>query len=139
MTANPLIDNYFGIDYYNDEDEGDDWTINWAEADCGYGIMQITYGMCLAGKQKPPPSAVGAGARGGGGGVGTGGTGAAASRSLPADRGSSQRCRRGDQHIPRRADLRHPGRTVHRRGPGGARGAPRVPFPGQTGRPCRKL
>lgn len=52
VTANPLIGNYFGIEYYND-DEGDDWTIDWAGADCGYGIMQITDGMRLAGKQKP--------------------------------------------------------------------------------------
>nr|AAT09807.1 NocE [Nocardia uniformis subsp. tsuyamanensis] len=52
VTANPLIGNYFGIDYYND-DSGDDWTINWADADCGYGITQLTDGMRLAGKTKP--------------------------------------------------------------------------------------
>ncbi|MFC4114350.1 hypothetical protein [Nonomuraea zeae] len=57
VTANPLIGNYFGIDYYND-DEGDDWSINWAEADCGYGIMQITDGMRLAGKEKPGETAL---------------------------------------------------------------------------------
>lgn len=44
VTANPLIGNYFGIDYYND-DESDDWSINWAEADCGYGVTQVTDGM----------------------------------------------------------------------------------------------
>ncbi|WP_219463314.1 golvesin C-terminal-like domain-containing protein [Nonomuraea rhizosphaerae] len=52
VTANPLIGNYFGIDYYND-DEGDDWSIDWAGADCGYGIMQITDQMRLSGKEKP--------------------------------------------------------------------------------------
>nr|WP_166640448.1 hypothetical protein [Amycolatopsis sp. SID8362] len=52
VTANPLIGNYFGIDYYNG-DEGDDWTIRWDKADCGYGIMQVTDGMRLAGKEKP--------------------------------------------------------------------------------------
>ncbi|MCK2218459.1 SGNH/GDSL hydrolase family protein [Actinomadura sp. ATCC 31491] len=56
-TANPLIGNYFGIDYYND-DEGDDWTIDWAEADCGYGIMQVTDGMRVAGKEKPGETAL---------------------------------------------------------------------------------
>ncbi|MEV0589344.1 hypothetical protein [Nonomuraea sp. NPDC050310] len=57
VTANPLIGNYFGVDYYND-DEGDDWTINWADADCGYGIMQVTDGMRLAGKERPGETAL---------------------------------------------------------------------------------
>ncbi|MEU4235278.1 hypothetical protein AB0F17_64350 [Nonomuraea sp. NPDC026600] len=57
VTANPLIGNYFGIDYYND-DEGDDWSINWGKADCGYGIMQVTDGMRLAGKEKPGETAL---------------------------------------------------------------------------------
>ncbi|WP_143590899.1 SGNH/GDSL hydrolase family protein [Thermoactinospora rubra] len=52
MTANPLIGNYYGIDYYND-DESDDWHIRWDKADCGYGVMQITDGMRKAGKEKP--------------------------------------------------------------------------------------
>ncbi|MGP4029376.1 golvesin C-terminal-like domain-containing protein [Actinomadura sp. 3N407] len=52
VTANPLIGNYFGIDYYN-SDEGDDWTINWGDADCGYGVTQVTDGMRLAGKERP--------------------------------------------------------------------------------------
>jgi hypothetical protein len=51
VTANPLIGNYFGIDYYNDN-ESDDWVIRWDKADCGYGVMQITDGMRLAGKEK---------------------------------------------------------------------------------------
>ncbi|WP_433438267.1 hypothetical protein [Nonomuraea sp. CA-141351] len=57
VTANPLIGNYFGIDYYND-DEGDDWAIRWPEADCGYGVMQVTDGMRLAGKEKPGETAL---------------------------------------------------------------------------------
>ncbi|NGY62225.1 SGNH/GDSL hydrolase family protein [Lentzea sp. NEAU-D13] len=57
MTANPLIGNYFGIDYYNN-DPGDDWTIRWGKADCGYGVMQITDGMRLAGKEKPGETAL---------------------------------------------------------------------------------
>lgn len=52
VTANPLIGNYFGIDYYND-DEGDDWTIRWGEADCGYGVGQITDGMVLPADGQP--------------------------------------------------------------------------------------
>jgi hypothetical protein len=52
VTANPLIGNYFGIDYYNDT-PSDDWSINWNEADCGYGVGQVTDGMRLAGKGKP--------------------------------------------------------------------------------------
>jgi hypothetical protein len=52
VTANPLIGNYFGIDYYNNN-ASDDWTIRWDKADCGYGVMQITDGMRLAGKEKP--------------------------------------------------------------------------------------
>ncbi|UJW29827.1 hypothetical protein L3Q67_31985 [Saccharothrix sp. AJ9571] len=57
VTANPLIGNYFGIDYYNDV-EGDDWTIRWDKADCGYGVMQITDGMRLAGKERPGETAL---------------------------------------------------------------------------------
>ncbi|WP_019813823.1 golvesin C-terminal-like domain-containing protein [Saccharomonospora saliphila] len=57
VTGNPLIGNYFGIDYYNDT-EADDWTINWAEADCGYGVTQVTDGMRLAGKERPGETAM---------------------------------------------------------------------------------
>jgi hypothetical protein len=57
VTANPLIGNYFGIDYYN-ESGADDWTIRWDKADCGYGVMQITDGMRLAGKEKEGETAL---------------------------------------------------------------------------------
>jgi hypothetical protein len=50
-TGNPLIGNYYGRDIYN-SDASDDWTINWADADCGYGVAQVTDGMRLAGKEK---------------------------------------------------------------------------------------
>ncbi|SCE80758.1 GDSL-like Lipase/Acylhydrolase family protein [Micromonospora coriariae] len=53
VTANPLIGNYYGIDIYN-ASTGDDWDINWADADCGYGATQVTDHMRLAGKEKGP-------------------------------------------------------------------------------------
>jgi hypothetical protein len=52
VTGNPLIGNFYGRDIYN-ADPGDDWTINWADADCGYGVAQVTDRMRLAGKEKP--------------------------------------------------------------------------------------
>jgi len=55
-TANPLIGNYFGNNIYN-SDPNDDWTINWANADCGYGVTQVTDGMRLAGHTKPGETA----------------------------------------------------------------------------------
>lgn len=42
--GNPLIGNFYGRDVY-DNDAGDDWTIDWSKADCGYGIAQVTDGM----------------------------------------------------------------------------------------------
>ncbi|WP_206347679.1 golvesin C-terminal-like domain-containing protein [Streptomyces verrucosisporus] len=50
VTGNPLIGNYYGIDYYDGEPLND-WDINWAEADCGYGITQVTDHMRLAGRE----------------------------------------------------------------------------------------
>ncbi|MEE1929192.1 hypothetical protein V1J52_13560 [Streptomyces sp. TRM 70351] len=57
VTANPLIGNFYGIDLY-DADEGNDWDIRWSDADCGYGLTQITDGMRLAGKTKPGETAL---------------------------------------------------------------------------------
>lgn len=51
-TGNPLIGNFYGRDIYN-VDSSDDWNINWADADCGYGVAQVTDRMRLAGKEKP--------------------------------------------------------------------------------------
>ncbi|WBB59048.1 transglycosylase SLT domain-containing protein [Streptomyces sp. WMMC500] len=56
VTGNPLIGNYYGIDLY-DGDSANDWDINWAEADCGYGIMQITDHMRRSGKEDGAPTA----------------------------------------------------------------------------------
>lgn len=57
VTSNPLIGNYYGVNYY-DGDTSNDWTINWADADCGYGASQMTDGMRLAGKEKPGETAL---------------------------------------------------------------------------------
>lgn len=50
VTANPLIGNYYGINLY-DGDSGNDWDVNFANADCGYGITQITDHMRMAGRE----------------------------------------------------------------------------------------
>ncbi|MFJ2952457.1 SGNH/GDSL hydrolase family protein [Streptomyces sp. NPDC087226] len=52
VTGNPLIGNFYGRDVYNFS-ETDDWDIRWDEADCGYGIMQVTDRMRLAGRERP--------------------------------------------------------------------------------------
>jgi hypothetical protein len=57
VTANPLVGNYYGIDYYNGN-ENDDWSIKWEDADCGYGVTQVTDRMRLAGKEKPGETAL---------------------------------------------------------------------------------
>ncbi|SCF43349.1 hypothetical protein GA0070564_10996 [Micromonospora mirobrigensis] len=54
--GNPLIGNYYGRHYY-DADTSDDWRIHWDEADCGYGVGQVTDGMRKAGKEKPGETA----------------------------------------------------------------------------------
>ncbi|MEV0413680.1 hypothetical protein AB0I68_23445 [Streptomyces sp. NPDC050448] len=53
VTGNPLIGNYYGIKYAPNGQQTDPWSINWAEADCGYGVAQVTDGMRLHGKEKP--------------------------------------------------------------------------------------
>ncbi|WP_143658184.1 hypothetical protein [Embleya scabrispora] len=50
VTGNPLIGNYYGINYY-DGIPGNDWDIDWSKADCGYGITQVTDHMRLAGRE----------------------------------------------------------------------------------------
>ncbi|MFF4247459.1 hypothetical protein ACFYY2_23750 [Streptomyces sp. NPDC001822] len=50
VTANPLIGNYYGIDLY-DGDSSNDWDVDFAEADCGYGITQVTDHMRMAGRE----------------------------------------------------------------------------------------
>jgi hypothetical protein len=56
QTGNPLIGNYYGINYY-DADQSNDWAIDWSKADCGYGISQMTDGMRLSGHEKPGETA----------------------------------------------------------------------------------
>ncbi|WP_328902960.1 GDSL-type esterase/lipase family protein [Streptomyces sp. NBC_00441] len=50
VSANPLIGNYYGIDYSATGEQADPWAIDWSNADCGYGITQVTDGMRLPGK-----------------------------------------------------------------------------------------
>lgn len=57
VTANPLIGNFYGRQIYN-HDPYDDWNIDWDEADCGYGVMQITDGMRLPGRERPGETAL---------------------------------------------------------------------------------
>ncbi|WP_327415674.1 golvesin C-terminal-like domain-containing protein [Streptomyces sp. NBC_01233] len=52
VTGNPLIGNYYGIKYAASGQQTDPWGIDWAEADCGYGVTQITDGMRMHGKEK---------------------------------------------------------------------------------------
>lgn len=52
VPANPLIGNFYGNNIYNNSPT-DDFDINWAKADCGYGVTQITDGMRKAGRTKP--------------------------------------------------------------------------------------
>ncbi|MBB5868384.1 hypothetical protein F4553_001763 [Allocatelliglobosispora scoriae] len=57
MTGNPLVGNFYGREIY-DADPGNDWDIHWSGADCGYGIMQFTDGMRLAGRERPGETAL---------------------------------------------------------------------------------
>jgi GDSL-like Lipase/Acylhydrolase family len=52
VTGNPLIGNYYGRSIYNN-DSSDDWAIHWVDADCGYGVVQLTDGMRRAGRERP--------------------------------------------------------------------------------------
>ncbi|MCX5210062.1 GDSL-type esterase/lipase family protein [Kitasatospora sp. NBC_00240] len=49
-TGNPLIGNFYGVQLY-DADPSNDWAINWADADCGYGVTQVTDHMRMAGRE----------------------------------------------------------------------------------------
>lgn len=53
VTANSLIGNFYGISYSSDGEQHDPWAIDWSEADCGYGVTQVTDGMRLPGKGQP--------------------------------------------------------------------------------------
>ncbi|MDT7790025.1 MAG: hypothetical protein QOF58_8444, partial [Pseudonocardiales bacterium] len=41
MTGNPLVGDFYG----RRASSTDEWAVNWAEADCGYGVAQVTDGM----------------------------------------------------------------------------------------------
>lgn len=43
VTGDPLIGNYYGLDRSAEGDAA--WVIDWSEADCGYGVAQVTDGM----------------------------------------------------------------------------------------------
>ncbi|MGW2860127.1 golvesin C-terminal-like domain-containing protein [Streptomyces sp. NPDC001205] len=58
VTANPLVGNFYGVQTASSGQQPDPWAINWKEADCGYGITQVTDGMRLAGKEKPNETAM---------------------------------------------------------------------------------
>ncbi len=56
-TGNPLIGDFYGSRPEDSEPPQAIWNIDFPDADCGYGVGQITDGMRLAGKQgsgKPP-------------------------------------------------------------------------------------
>ncbi|MFJ4147845.1 NocE [Streptomyces galbus] len=57
VTANPLIGNFYGVKYSSDGTQTDPWAIDWSQADCGYGVTQVTDGMRLPGKEKPGETA----------------------------------------------------------------------------------
>ena len=44
VTGNPLVANFYGADL---NAAPSTWTIDWANADCGYGVAQVTDGMLL--------------------------------------------------------------------------------------------
>jgi hypothetical protein len=50
-TGNPLVGNYYGT-------TNGGWDIDWSNADCGYGVGQVTDGMRLAGHEKPGETAL---------------------------------------------------------------------------------
>ena len=56
VTANSLVGNYYGVDYSASGDQSDPWHINWFDADCGYGITQVTDGMRLPGRDQTTKS-----------------------------------------------------------------------------------
>lgn len=52
-TGNPIIGDFYGSRPSNGEPDNSIWNITFAEADCGYGVGQITDGMRLAGRERP--------------------------------------------------------------------------------------
>lgn len=57
-TGNPLIGDFYGSRPTGDEPDSAIWNINFPDADCGYGVGQITDGMRLAGREKAGETAL---------------------------------------------------------------------------------
>ncbi|KOU24262.1 hypothetical protein ADK52_14350 [Streptomyces sp. WM6372] len=45
MTGNPLVGDFYGRRAGMRAPSTDEWSVNWDEADCGYGVAQVTDGM----------------------------------------------------------------------------------------------
>jgi putative cell wall-binding protein len=56
VTGTPLIGNYYGNDRGAPEESF--WDLSFPEADCGYGVGQITDGMRLAGRERDGETAL---------------------------------------------------------------------------------
>ncbi|GAA2022112.1 hypothetical protein GCM10009839_19230 [Catenulispora yoronensis] len=57
--GNPLIANFYGAVVSSGTGfDPSSWVINWAKADCGYGIGQVTDGMRRPGHEKPGETAL---------------------------------------------------------------------------------
>ncbi|MFB2556764.1 cell wall-binding repeat-containing protein [Herbiconiux liangxiaofengii] len=56
VTGNPLVGNFYGNDRFGPEETF--WDPNFKEADCGYGVGQITDGMRLAGRERDGETAL---------------------------------------------------------------------------------
>ncbi|MFD9574125.1 GDSL-type esterase/lipase family protein [Streptomyces sp. NPDC059982] len=57
QTGNPVVGNFYGTNIYpgtTGYDPEKVWTVNWAKADCGYGIGQQTDGMSVPGRVQEP-------------------------------------------------------------------------------------
>lgn len=57
-TGNPLIGDFYGSRPEGHEPDSALWDIDFADADCGYGVGQITDGMRLAGRERPGETAL---------------------------------------------------------------------------------
>ncbi|MFE5539412.1 GDSL-type esterase/lipase family protein [Streptomyces sp. NPDC056519] len=50
MTGNPLVGDFYGL--RKESGTADEWAVDWSNADCGYGVAQVTDGM-RAGQRDP--------------------------------------------------------------------------------------
>jgi hypothetical protein len=56
VTGNPLVGVFYGNNVA--ANNGDLWAVDFTNADCGYGVGQITDGMRLAGRERPGETAL---------------------------------------------------------------------------------